>query len=103
NPALQDDRTLTFVTVDNDQLIAFVKATEDRSNVLLIVINIDPRYRQSGWVDFELDGVQLAAAGSYEVHDLLTDARYRWTTGRNYVELAPGMGHIFEVRLPASA
>jgi starch synthase (maltosyl-transferring) len=103
NLALQDDRTLTFVAVDNDQLIAFVKATEDRSNVLLIIINIDPRYRQSGWVEFELDGVQLAAAGSYEVHDLLTDARYRWTASSNYVELAPGMGHIFEVRLPAGS
>jgi starch synthase (maltosyl-transferring) len=103
NPALQDDRTLTFVAVANDQLIAFVKASEDRSNVLLIVINIDPRYRQSGWVEFELDGIQLAAAGSYEVHDLLTDARYRWTASRNYVELAPGMGHIFEVRLPAGS
>jgi starch synthase (maltosyl-transferring) len=103
NRALQDDGTLTFVTSDNEQLIAFVKATEDRSNVLLIVINIDPRYRQSGWVEFALDGVQLDPAGSYEVHDLLTDARYRWTARRNYVELAPGMGHIFEVRLPAGS
>ena len=30
NPALQDDGTLTFVTIDNDQLIAYVKATRRR-------------------------------------------------------------------------
>ena len=31
-------------------------------------------------------------------HDLLSDARYLWHGRRNFVELAPGMGHIFAVR-----
>ncbi len=37
---------------------------------------------------------------SYEVHDLLTDARYVWQGKRNYVALHPGVqpAHIFRVR-----
>jgi starch synthase (maltosyl-transferring) len=103
NIALQDDRTLSFAGTDNDQLIAYLKATSDLSNVLLIVVNLDPHHRQSGWVDANLDSLQLQPDVPYEVHDLLTDARYRWQGTRNYVELTPGMGHIFAVHRPAQA
>ncbi len=97
NPALQDDRTLSFVPVDNGQLIAYVKATDDLTNALLIVVNLDPRHPQSGWVQFDPASLKLAADVSYQVHDLLTDARYSWQGTRNYVGLGPGMGHVFLV------
>jgi len=37
---------------------------------------------------------------AYQVHDLLTDARYLWHGGRNYVELNPHVvpAHIFRIR-----
>ena len=36
----------------------------------------------------------------YQVHDLLTDARYTWRGSRNYVELDPDTqpAHIFRLR-----
>jgi len=98
NPALQDDSTLSFVTTDNEELIAYVKATADLSNTLLMIVNLDPHHRQSGWVDLDLERLKLDAHAPYQVHDLLTDARYLWHGRRNYVELDPGMGHIFAVR-----
>jgi starch synthase (maltosyl-transferring) len=88
---------LSFAQTDNGQLIAYVKATPDLSNVLLVVVNLDPHHRQSGWVDLDLAGVKLEADVPYQVHDLLTDARYHWRGRRNFVELTPGMGHIFAV------
>jgi len=98
NPALQNDSTVTFATTDNDQLIAYVKASDDLSNALVMVVNLDPHHRQSGWVDLDLGALELDAHSPYQVHDLLTDARYLWHGGRNYVELDAGMGHIFAVR-----
>jgi starch synthase (maltosyl-transferring) len=98
NAALQDDGTLAFVTTDNDQLIAYTKATADLSNALLMVVNLDPHHRQSGWVDLDLEKLKLDAHMAYQVHDLLTDARYLWHGRRNYIELDAGMGHIFAVR-----
>jgi starch synthase (maltosyl-transferring) len=97
NAALQNDATLHFETAANDQLVAYTKATPDRSNVLLIVVNIDPRYRQSGFVEVDLARVGIDPRMQYEVHDLLTDARYPWSGLRNYVEIEPGMAHIFAV------
>ena len=97
NPALQNDATLHFETIANDQLVAYTKATPDRSNVLIVVVNIDPRYRQAGFVELDLARIGIDSRSSYRVHDLLSDARYTWNGPRNYVELEPGMAHIFAV------
>jgi starch synthase (maltosyl-transferring) len=100
NPALQSDWSLRFHPLDNDQLIAYSKATEDLSDVILVIVNLDPRYKQSGWIDVPLDDFKLDPQQSYQVHDLLTDARYLWHGSRNYVELNPLIlpAHIFKVR-----
>jgi len=100
NPALQSDWSLRFHTVDNDQLIVYSKATEDLSDIILVIVNLDPHYKQSGWVEVPLRDFQLAANQSYQVHDLLTGARYLWQGARNYVELNPSAlpAHIFKVR-----
>jgi starch synthase (maltosyl-transferring) len=100
NPALQSDWSLRFHTVDNDQLIVYSKASEDLSDIILVIVNLDPHYKQSGWVEVPLADFQLAPNQSYQVHDLLTGARYLWQGARNYVELNPSVlpGHIFKVR-----
>ena len=100
NAALARDAGLRFHPLDNDQLIAYTKATNDLSNVILIIVNLDPRYTQSGWVTLPLEELGLDARQPYEVHDLLTDARYVWRGPRNYVELHPSTvpAHVFRVR-----
>jgi len=99
NSALQSDLSLRFHLVDNDQLICYSKRTEDLSNVILVVVNLDYRYKQSGWVDLSLEELGLDDAQPYEVHDLLADATYRWQGARNYVELDPQKipAHIFRI------
>ena len=100
SPALHSDWSLRFHPLDNDQLIAYSKATDDLSDVILVIVNLDPRYKQSGWIDVPLDDFKLDPQQSYQVHDLLTDARYLWHGSRNYVELNPltQPAHIFKVR-----
>lgn len=100
NPALHSDSSLQFHPVDNDQLIAYTKATEDLSNVILVVVNLDPHHTQSGWVELPLESLGLPAQQPFQVHDLLDDARYLWQGPRNYVQLNPQVvpSHIFRVR-----
>ena len=100
NRALQSDWSLRFHRLDNDQLIAYSKATDDLSDIILVIVNLDPRYKQSGWVEVPLADFELAPDQSYQVHDLLTDARYLWHGASNYVELNPQVlpAHIFRVR-----
>ena len=100
NEALQNDRGIEFHPVDNDQLLCFSKRSPDGSNLVLVVINLDPHYRQSGFVDLPLDKFEIPEDRPYQAHDLLTDARYMWTGRRNYVELNPHSipAHIFLLR-----
>jgi starch synthase (maltosyl-transferring) len=100
NPALQHDWSLRFHAVDNDALICYSKCSEAGDNVVLVVVNLDFQHTQSGWVDLSLPALGLKANASYQVQDLLTEARYRWLGARNYVQLDPHIlpAHLFQVR-----
>ncbi len=100
SPPLQGDGNLLFHPVDNDQLIAYSKSTEDRSGTILVVVNLDPRHAQSGWVDLPLEEFGLDAAAPFQGHDLLTGARFLWQGRRFYVEIDPSAvpAHIIRLR-----
>jgi starch synthase (maltosyl-transferring) len=100
SPALQVDSGLKFHRVDNRQLFAYSKVSEDQSHKLLVVVNLDPRNTQAGWVSVAVEELGLGTEESYQVHDLLTDVRYVWHGSRNYVQLNPAVlpAHIFRVR-----
>ncbi len=102
NLALQYDRNLRFFDIDNDQLIAYGKSTDDLSNSIVVVVNLDPHHTQSGWVHLPLEelGLSTEPGGSYQVHDLLGDARYLWHGAANFVQIDPHAcpAHIFRVR-----
>jgi starch synthase (maltosyl-transferring) len=100
NPALHGDWSLRFHEVDNEQLICYSKRTDDLSNVVLVVVNLDPHHTQSGWIEFPLEELGIDPQRPYQMHDLLSDARYLWQGSRNYVELNPQIvpAHIFRMR-----
>ena len=100
NPALQGDWSLRFHDVSNEQLICYSKHTDDFSNVVLVVANLDPHHSQAGWVEFPLEDLGVDPAGPYQMQDLLSGARYLWRGTRNYVELNPQVvpAHIFRMR-----
>jgi starch synthase (maltosyl-transferring) len=92
NVALQSDWSLQFHPTDNDQLIAYSKQHDE--NRILAVVNLDPRYAQSGWIDFA-----WGEGKTYDVEDLLGGGRYAWTGRRNFVQLNPQTlpAHVFRV------
>jgi starch synthase (maltosyl-transferring) len=100
NPAFRSNDRLRFCPVDNDRLIAYVKTTPDLANQVLVVVNLDPHHPQSGWIDVPLDELGLDASQSFQVHDLLSDARYLWNGTRSFVAIDPAAApaHIFRVR-----
>ncbi len=101
NPALHDDWNLRFVDVDNEKLLSYVKATDDGSNMVLVVVNLDPYNVQAGWLD-----VPLAELGLDEDR-LLPDARPAERRPLPLVrapQLRPGRpGERAGARLPAPA
>jgi starch synthase (maltosyl-transferring) len=100
NPALQSDWSLRLHPFDNEQIICYSKATANRANVILVVVNLDPNYTQAGMTQLDLEALGVDPHQPFQVHDLLTGAHYIWNGPRNYVELNPHRmpAHVFRVR-----
>ena len=103
NAALHADWRLEFQDCENPQILAYAKTTEDHSNRVLVVVNLDPFNMQHGFV--QLDAAGLGVADEFVVHDLLTGERFQWRAGRNYVQLNPARrvpAHIFRIEDPSA-
>ncbi len=100
HPALQANEGVLVHDIDNEQLIAYSKQTADRSDVVLVVVNLDPHHAQSGTVTLDLGALGVDIDLPFEVHDLLTDRTHLWQGATNTIELDPSMAvaHVFEVR-----
>jgi starch synthase (maltosyl-transferring) len=99
NAALQSDWSIQFHETENEQLISYSKESEDGSNLIVVVVNLDPHYTQSGFVNLPLEELGIPHDRGFEAEDLLTGARYMWNGPRNYVELKPSKlpGHILRI------
>ena len=97
---LQSNEGLAFHEINNDELICYSKVSPDRKELMLVVVNLDPHHTQSGWVYVPLKDLGLDESHPYQMHDLLSDARYLWHGPRNFVELNPHVvpAHMFAVR-----
>jgi starch synthase (maltosyl-transferring) len=101
HPALQRDRGLRFHQTDNPKIICYSKRSPDGSDLLLIVVNLDPHHMQHGFVQLPLIDWGLSTESQVEVIDLISSERYYWRGEWNYVRLDPEarVGHILHVQL----
>jgi starch synthase (maltosyl-transferring) len=62
-------------------------------------VNLDPYQKQNSFVHVPIEEFGQMESDEYEVHDLLSDARYTWRGRQNYIELDPAVqpAHIFSV------
>ena len=100
NPALQRDANLRFHETDNPAVICYSKATDDLSDIIIVICNLDAFHTQTGWVTLDLQALGLDANHTFQAHDLLGDGRYLWRGAHNYFELVPGSlpAHVMKVR-----
>ena len=98
--ALQSNRELRFFDTTNPYLVAYAKRDADGRNAVLTVVNIDATFTQSGFVQVDAGWLDVGGVGSYVAHDLLTDQRYSWTDGANYVSLVPSLmpAHVLKIQ-----
>ena len=100
NPALQSDASLRFFPVDNGSLLCCAKSDAELENLVVTVVNLDPHHVQSGWVELDLAALGIHATAPYQMHDLLSGARFLWSGPRNFVQLDPqrAPAHVFALR-----
>ena len=97
--ALQQTNNIKFCTIENDNLLAFYKWNDDRTNELLIVISLDPYYAQQGSLQLPLSDLGISYGQNIQVHDLVTESSYNWQNEWNFIELHPTLPfHIFKIK-----
>ena len=98
NESYQQTNNIKFLETGNDQLIAFYKWNQEKTNETLTVISLDAWNSQSGNVQLPLYDLGINNGHKIEVVDLVTRNSYNWYNEWNYVELHPNLPfHIFKI------
>ena len=100
HPGFRRLRNIWFHQIGNDSLLAFSKVARDRTDPVLVIVNLDPYTAQEGSTWLDMWQLGLEHAGPYEAHDLLTDTTYIWHGASNYVRLDPSLepAHVLRLR-----
>jgi starch synthase (maltosyl-transferring) len=91
HPALQSNDGLAFHPIDYDRLIAYSKRTADRSDVVLTIVNLDPRQAHAGTVDLPLADLGIDEQRAFEAVDLLAGTTHLWQGPKSRVEVDPAV------------
>jgi starch synthase (maltosyl-transferring) len=104
HPALQSTWNIHFCEVSDPNLIAYCKVTDDLSDIILTVVNLDPNNKHAGYLQLPKSLLKLGDKLNIKLHDIMTDERYTWTQEWNFVELNPDKlpFHIFTVAIHES-
>jgi starch synthase (maltosyl-transferring) len=104
NPALQSTWNTQFCAIENNQIVAYLKATDDLSNIILVVVNLDPNNGQNGYIQLPKEKLRVGNRINIKLHDLITDEHYTWTQEWNFVDLNPNKMpfHLFKLTVHES-
>lgn len=99
NDALKEYANIEFIPSDNDQIIAYYKWTNDLSNIVICVVNLDPVNVQSGNIHLQLEQMGLQPGKPFSVNDLMYDETYQWRDSTNFVSLDPNTKPVHVLKL----
>ena len=101
NPALRSHLTTTFLPARNAAVTVFMKATADRSNVLVVAISFDPHQAQETSWEFPFWLWQADEHAAFEAEDLLGGVTQTWRGKEQSLRIEPGRPYvIWRVRAP---
>ncbi len=103
--ALHSYANIEFIPTDCEQVIAYVKWSEDCENILIIAVNLDPESKQQCNIHLPMDLIGLDQNVEFQVEDLLFGDTYTWRESTNFVALDPRTKpvHILRVKKPSLA
>lgn len=100
NPALQDYENLEFYESKNDSILCYGKRTADHSNMIVVVMNLDPFNPHEDLISLPLWKFGIGEDQLYQAEDLLAGVKYNWCGPSNYIRLDPQVmpAHIFLIK-----
>ena len=99
NEALHHLANLRFHYASDEHVLFYGKATEDRANVILVAVNLDPFAAHDSEIHLPLGEIGVAGDETFVATDLLTGAEHRWRGSAQRIRLDPAIipASIFRV------
>lgn len=98
NASLQQTNNIEFCDTDNEQVIAYYKFDDDKTNETLMIASLDSYYTKQAWVKLPLASLGIQNGQNITVVDLITGNSYHWDKEWNFVELHPTLPfHLFKI------
>jgi starch synthase (maltosyl-transferring) len=89
NPALHEFANLRFLDCSDPNILAYAKATADRSNIVVVVVNLDPHALHASDIMLPLDEWGLDPDREILAAEAFTGYVVRWRGARQYMSLDP--------------
>ena len=89
NPALHEFANLRFLDCADPNILAYAKATADRGNIVIAVVNLDPHGVHAGEIILPLDALGLAPDQEFSVEEAFTGRVLKWRGARQHLALDP--------------
>jgi starch synthase (maltosyl-transferring) len=102
HPALQSNDRLVFHDIDDDALLAYTKRSADGSDIVLMVVSLDPHARRAGTLRLHHGTLGLEPGHGVQVTDLLEGGRETWGAEAPRIELVPGRRQARILQLAAA-
>ena len=99
NSALHELTNLRFYTAHDDNILFYGKMTADRSNMILIAVNLDPFDAHATDLEIPLYDLGLGEQDSYIVEELISGAKHLWSGSRHHVQLGPDTNQAMILRV----
>jgi starch synthase (maltosyl-transferring) len=87
--ALQEYDNLRFVDTTDENVLAYYKATVDLSDIVLVVVNLDPFHAHESVVWLPLEAMGFDDGGQFRANELLSDETFLWTGNQQQLTLDP--------------
>ncbi|MAC57503.1 MAG: alpha-1,4-glucan--maltose-1-phosphate maltosyltransferase [Novosphingobium sp.] len=89
HPALQTHLNTRFLHISDDAVLYYAKPSPDGSDMLLVMVSLDPHNSRSGHFEVPLWDFGIDDNGSIGVEDLTMGGRFRWYGKWQHITLDP--------------
>jgi len=89
NRALHSNERLSFHPAGDEGVICYSKRSDDARNIVLTVVNLDPRHARSAVIELPLEEWGIDPRRPFPVDDLVNDGAGRWRGSRHELRLDP--------------
>jgi starch synthase (maltosyl-transferring) len=100
NPALHQYENLRFYRADDDNILFYGKANEDKQNIILVAVNLDPYHAHESTLYIPIQEFGIGWEETYQLHNLITDERMLCKGEQVFIRLDPQVepAYIYQLK-----